>query len=68
MSDIRSVYFHQFFRRRTANSSFDSICGLCFETVATAIDKGVLESMELAHSCLRVPETVVPAVPSKSGI
>jgi hypothetical protein len=68
MSDIRSVHFHQFFRRRIANSSFDSICGLCFQTVATAPDKEVLESMEAAHSCLRAQKTVVPVVPSKSEI
>jgi hypothetical protein len=51
MSNIRSIWFTQFFHRRNNDSTFDSICGLCFETIATAAEHEVLRLKECAHRC-----------------
>ena len=55
MSNPRNIRFAQFFHRRNPNESFDSVCGLCFQTVATADSKDALGPSESVHICL--PQT-----------
>ena len=51
MSNLRNIYFSQFFHRRNPDATIDSICGVCFETIATAVDRAALEMEELTHYC-----------------
>ena len=39
MSNPRSIRFSQFFHRRNADATIDSICGVCFLTVASAMNE-----------------------------
>jgi hypothetical protein len=60
----RSLCFTQFFHRRNdADSTFDSVCGLCFQTVATVADREALESLEMARKCRSA--NVIPFVRRK---
>jgi hypothetical protein len=47
----KSVSFAQFFYRVNPDSTIDSICGYCFETVATANTQADLRSLESDHHC-----------------
>jgi hypothetical protein len=51
MSNLKSIRFTQFFHRLNADSTFDSICSLCFRTVAAAADKEFRRIEESAHTC-----------------
>jgi hypothetical protein len=51
MPNASGMRFAQFFHRRNKDASFDSICGLCFSTVATAEAEPDLHLRELAHQC-----------------
>jgi hypothetical protein len=63
MSDIRSIQSTQFFHRLNADSTFESICGLCFLTVAKTADKETLQPTEAAHNCPKAgPANVIPFV------
>jgi hypothetical protein len=51
MPNGSGMRFAQFFHRRNKDASFDSICGLCFLTVALAEAEPELHLRELAHQC-----------------
>ena len=51
MSNSRSIYFSQFFHRTNADATIDSICGLCFNTIASAIKEEELHCQEVIHRC-----------------
>lgn len=44
-----------FAHRTNVNGSFDSICLLCFQTIATALTENELVKIEGRHSCLQKP-------------
>jgi hypothetical protein len=52
MSEVRNLRFAQFFHRRNPDSTFDSVCSICFETVVTAKREEELRGKELIHQCL----------------
>ena len=52
MSNPSNIRFAQFFHRRNPDESFESICGLCFQSVATAGSKDALKVGESVHICL----------------
>ena len=41
----------QFVHRQNQNGTFDSICTLCFQTIANVKDEAKLQSVELEHVC-----------------
>ena len=51
MSNLRNIYFTQFFHRTNADSTIDSICGLCLNTVASVIKEEELRVQEANHQC-----------------
>ena len=51
MSNSSGIYFAQFFHRTNADATIDSICGLCFNTVASAIKDEELRVQEAKHRC-----------------
>ena len=51
MSNSSGIYFAQFFQRTNADATIDSICGLCFNTVASAIKDEELRVQEAKHRC-----------------
>lgn len=51
MSNLRSIHFTQFFHRRNADATIDSICGLCFNTAASAMNVDELRAREAHHRC-----------------
>jgi hypothetical protein len=44
-------FFSQFFYRFNSNGTMDSICSLCFLTVATVSKEAELRNFEAAHHC-----------------
>jgi hypothetical protein len=44
-------FFRQFFYRFNSNGTMDSICSLCFRTVATVANDAELHNFEAAHHC-----------------
>lgn len=60
MSNSRGIHFAQFFHRLNLGATFESICGLCYQTVAKAAHKEGLRPDEAAHSCSR--SNVIPFV------
>jgi hypothetical protein len=44
-------FFLQFFYRFNSNGTMDSICSLCFQTVATVGNQAELRNLEAAHHC-----------------
>lgn len=67
MSNSRSVYFSQFFHRTNADATIDSICGFCFDTVASVIKEEELRLQEVNHRCSDRKLTEI-AEPRRSGI
>ncbi len=51
MSNARSIYFSQFFHRKNADATIDSICGLCFQTIASSMKEDELRAPEVSHRC-----------------
>ena len=51
----------QFFYRENGDNTIDSICGLCFLTVATAESKEDLHAREAAHECWKKSLTDYPS-------
>jgi hypothetical protein len=51
MSARKSSCFAQYFHRRNSDGSFDSICGLCFLTVANGASREKLVTEEATHLC-----------------
>ena len=51
MSNLKSIRFSQFFHRRNADATIDSICGLCFQTAASAMNVDELRAQEAHHRC-----------------
>jgi hypothetical protein len=51
MSNLGSIRFYQFFHRRNADATIDSICGLCFNTAASALSEEELRAQEAHHRC-----------------
>ena len=43
--------FISFARRRNENSTIDSICTRCYQTIASGDNEGALEGAERGHSC-----------------
>jgi hypothetical protein len=47
----KGASFGQFFHRRNADLTVDSICGYCLVTAGTAANEAELQAKELAHQC-----------------
>ena len=52
MYKAKGASFGQFFHRRNADLTVDSICGYCLVTAATAANEPELDAKELTHRCI----------------
>ena len=51
MSNLKTIRYSQFFHRRNADATIDSICGVCFLTVASAMNEEEVRAQEAYHRC-----------------
>jgi hypothetical protein len=51
MSNLKTIRYSQFFHRRNADATIDSICGVCFLTVSSAVNEEEVRAQEAYHRC-----------------
>jgi hypothetical protein len=59
-------HYSQFFRRHNPNTTIDSICTVCYLTVATADNERELHAKEVGHRCSERVTDLLPRVDKRS--